>query len=347
MKTKIQLLVISIFSSFVLLGCFAKAKIDRESIFISKKNKEFLQEAQNDGGLNPSIEKYQEKLQQEKQNSINGSFETNKKLARLYLLAQNLNEAEKHALIAQNLDFKSVEVQLLMANIAFMRDQNAKAKMISEQVIDRAKDPEILSEARNLLAGIAIKEQNDPMAIQELKLALESNNENHAARMNLCLIYMKNQEYNSSLQHLNALKKLNNHQYLVDINRAKALAGLGKISEAEKSFQKIMRRYEITDELLLEVATFYFNHNQFKTSLSFLREYIKKDDQNFNDVLAAKGMIASIRTHFIHSNDEEANKIQEIIARVDQIEKDARQVTTRKDLFSQGYFFTTVGSKEK
>ena len=97
-----------------------------------------------------------------------------------------------------------------------------------------------IGECYNLKANIALKNDNDPLAMQHFKKAISVNSSLGTSHLNIGALYLKAKNYQSAQPALESAKALMPNDAKVHLNLGVAYRGSGKLIQAQASFNQAL-----------------------------------------------------------------------------------------------------------
>lgn len=184
--------------------------------------------------------------------------------------------------------------KFLLGNIYLQRNEHAKALTVFDELYKTGTDPHIRAEVLLGLAQSSFFVENRRQAHTYFSGFLRDFKHHGLlwkAHYYLGRLEYLSENYEKSLHHLEEAKKLH-PDLMVAVAHLNTLLKLSRFDEAEKSIQGYIDT-EIKDEQIYRMIVIYLNtqlnRREYRTVLSFARDYIPADSQYYDDYLVVLG----------------------------------------------------------
>ncbi|MEZ4741268.1 MAG: tetratricopeptide repeat protein [Bdellovibrionota bacterium] len=261
-----------------------------------------------------------------KKKSTDKSFDIKEalNLAQIDVMQDKLDEAEETVRKVLRHDLSNKRAKLILGNIFLRRKMFDMAKIIAVSLGgNTSKDSRVL----NLLALIAIEEEDNSLAMSLFKEGLRLNPSDVAMRMNLGILYLKYRQINeASIQFERVLTVLPQHQD-ARLHLAAIWAHRGKVDAAQKVYEDILSEKENNPIALYNYAVLQSNAKEYDDAIDNLKLFIKKAKGKSQQTDKAFALINDIRQRMAIEGKQISNEEIEALA-VDLEKKQSRTVAT-------------------
>lgn len=334
-------LILSLLAS---AGCFhSNSELASENRIISSSGtRQALDYARDIGSISAAIEELKTKIRK-KHSDVTSRL----RLARLYLITGNKQEAQKQALAVKKYQFRNVESKLILANLNYMKGFHDQALLILDPLINQTdlKKKE-KNEALNLMAGIAFRKGEENHSIRLLRQSLDIDPGHMASHKNLALIYIKNQEFKEAIKHLQLILNTVPDNFSTRLNLGICYAGSGDFRKARELYSKLYQEFPESGPLLFNIAVLNFREKKYDESIRYLNQYIDHAPSYYMARAEARKLLSEIQLNKVRTRGLSGNEIMKLNTRLEEGAGDSENQPISFDTAAEleaGFIFTNVG----
>lgn len=223
------------------------------------------------------------------------------------LAVGDLEGAENYSERALKIDFRELSPKVVLAQVAFLKGHKIKAEAILESIF--ASKITLSSDILNLAGCIAMTKHDDTLALKYFDRAIEKNQQNAAAMMNIGMINIRRQNLSEAESHFKEAAKIlpENPDVLMHLGIVHAMQG--ELESAQEQYDKIPKSYRNQPIFLFNLALLKKRKGDFDGAIADLKKYLKGSKGQKIHEEVVNGLLADL-TRRKASNDEEPLSIE-------------------------------------
>lgn len=254
-------------------------------VYSARDNRSIMPKAKSVASIKDEANRLKAKLRKNPED-----LQTMVSLARILVARGDINDASVLAKRILSRDFSNRQAKIVLAQVAYMQEKDLVASAILNR-LGKSKHTE--SEVLNLLAMIELQNGDPAKSFDLIRMAIKSNQDDIAARMNLGIFYLKFLKVDLAQAQFKEILRRMPENLDAKLHLGISYAAQGKLNMAKSIYESLPNRKNSLIDF--NVAVLRMRAKDFDGALNSLKGFIKNHSNKSSTVIAAQELMQDIR----------------------------------------------------